>query len=333
MEWQYRAPWWMPSGHVQTIGSALWGRHRLPHVEFKRERWMTPDGDFIDVDRMPQNPENATAPLLILFHGLEGSSASHYAKCFGHECRERGWNYVVPHFRGCSGEINTAPRAYHSGDANEIGWIIERCRERRVAGEKVWAVGVSLGGNALLRWTQEMGEAAREKLTAAVSICAPLDLLAAGRTIDRGLNRHLYARMFLRTMKLKARQKWQQFPGLFDLERSLHARTIEAFDDAFTAPLHGYDGVLDYWHRASSRHHLKAIRLPTLILNPRNDPFVPAYSLPVHTEVSSEVTLWQPKAGGHVGFAQSHQRRLSLAGMPKAVCDWLVSESGKTCHG
>jgi predicted alpha/beta-fold hydrolase len=333
MEWQYHAPWWLPSGHLQTIGSALWGRHRLANVVLERERWQTPDGDFIDVDQTPALGKPASAPLLILFHGLEGSSASHYAKCFAYECQRRGWQYRVPHFRGCSGEINRAPRAYHSGDVQEIAWIIQRCREQAAPGQPVWAIGVSLGGNALLRWAQDMGASALHDLQAVAAICAPLDLLAAGRNIDRGVNRHLYARMFLRTMKHKARLKWQQFPGLFDLDRSQRAQTIEAFDDAFTAPLHGFSGVQDYWHRASSRHRLRDIRVPTLILNAQNDPFVPAHSLPGRAEVSRDVTLWQPQGGGHVGFAQQHQRRMSLEAMPRAIGDWLAGAAGKPHDG
>ena len=335
MEWTYQPPWWMPGGNLQTIGSALWGRHRVPRVHFERIRLDTPDGDFVDLDMAAQPPMNTGAvkqdrPLLILFHGLEGSSASHYAQCFARQCQKRGWQYVVPHFRGCSGEINRAPRSYHSGDFEEVGWMLGRIREQWAGLAPVWAVGVSLGGNALMRWAQESGEQASKQLDAAVAICSPLDLKAAGRSIDRGWNRQIYARMFLRTMKHKARQKWAQYPGLFDIERALAARTIEAFDDAFTAPLHGFAGVNDYWNRASAKHRLNAIRLPALLLNAQNDPFVPAASLPGRHEVSSTVELWQPANGGHVGFAQHHQRRLTLDGMPAAVCDWLARHAGRT---
>lgn len=333
MEWHYQAPWRLPNGHLQTIGSALWGRHRQPRLAFQRARWLTPDGDFIDVDSLPSDGRPAQRPLVILFHGLEGSSASHYAHCIAQECQRRGWALKLPHFRGCSGVINWAPRAYHSGDAEEVGWIIQRCREAASPGQPVYAIGVSLGGNALLRWAQDMGQQAQREVAAIVAISAPLDLMAAGRHIDSGVNRHLYAKMFLRTMKHKARLKWQQYPGLFDLELTQRAKTIEAFDDAFTAPLHGFNGVQDYWHRASSRHRLRDLHLPTLILNAQNDPFVPAPSLPGRADVSSYVTLWQPRNGGHVGFAQQLQRRLSLTGMPRAIGDWLVSQAGVIQHG
>ena len=150
---QYRAPGWLIGGNAQTIWPALFSRRHVGvPPAFMRERWSTPDHDFVDVDWLG---DDAQAPLLVLFHGLEGSSQSHYAQAFAHWAREHGWRYAVPHFRGCSGEINLAPRAYHSGDFEEIGWILERVR-RQHAG-RIVALGVSLGGNALLRWAEEAG--------------------------------------------------------------------------------------------------------------------------------------------------------------------------------
>jgi predicted alpha/beta-fold hydrolase len=157
---QFRAPRWLPGGHLQTIWPALYGRRVLgPRPVYQRERWATPDGDFIDVDfRFAAGPAAREALWLVLFHGLEGSSRSHYAEAFADVARALGWNYAVPHFRGCSGELNLAPRAYHSGDHEEIGWMLGQLRHR--AGQPLYAVGVSLGGNALLRWAEEAGESA-----------------------------------------------------------------------------------------------------------------------------------------------------------------------------
>ena len=186
-------------------------------------------------------------------------------------------------------------------------------------------------GNALLRWLQEAGAGAAALVRAAAAISAPLDLAAAGAAIDRGLNRVLYARMFLRSMRRKAREKWARFPGLFDLERALAARTLRAFDDAFTAPLHGFRGVQDYWQRASSRPHLRAVRVPTLVLNARNDPFVPGASLPDATEAGPYVQLWQPARGGHVGFAEPRapwDLRGDVAALPQRVMPWLAEAAG-----
>ena len=318
----FRAPRWLPGGNLQTIWPALFSRSapeaRLAPPDYRRERWPTPDGDFIDVDFVDA-PDTA-APLLVLFHGLEGSSRSHYARAFAHRAAALGWAYAVPHFRGCSGEINLAPRAYHSGDFEEVGWILERLRARSRG--PLRAVGVSLGGNALLRWAEEAGDGAAATACAVAAVCAPLDLAAGGHAIGRGFNRQVYTRMFLRTMKAKAQQKWQQHPGLFDRERLRAARTLYEFDNLFTAPLHGFRDTDDYWSRASAKPHLRRIRIPALVLNARNDPFIPARSLPGPHEVGPQVTLWQPAHGGHVGFAQGRFPG-HVQSLPEAVVAWL----------
>ena len=319
----YVAPNWLPGGNLQTIWPALFGRRvvtPLPH--YRRERWTTPDGDFIDVDFLDAASEGPR-PLLVLFHGLEGSSRSHYAEAFAAIALEKGWHYAVPHFRGCSGEINLAPRAYHSGDFEEIGWILARLRERH---EFVLAVGVSLGGNALMRWVEEAGSEASKLVQATASVSAPLDLAAGGAAIGRGFNRLVYTRMFLSTMKPKALAKLAQHPGLFDRERLLAANDLHAFDNVFTAPLHGFRDTDDYWTRGSAKPHLHTVRIPALVVNAANDPFVPAESLPRPGEVGSFVTLWQPAHGGHVGFPlglpPGHVRA-----MPERVVDWLQANS------
>ena len=315
----YRAPLWLPGGNLQTIwGARLSRRHAGQAPVFVRQRWATPDGDFIDVDRLP-GPSGARH--LVLFHGLEGSSASAYALAFATVAQQRGWAFSLPHFRGCSGHINLAPRAYHSGDFEEIGWILQRLRAE--AGAPLLVAGVSLGGNALLRWAEESGTTAAATAAAVAAVSSPLDLAAAGRAIDRGFNRLVYARMFLRTMKPRALAKLQQFPGLFDGERLRRARTLFEFDDVFTAPLHGFRGTLDYWQRASAKPRLARITMPALVLNALNDPFVPASSLPVPQDVGHHVQLWQPAHGGHVGFPHGWPPGHVL-GMPLAVADWLA---------
>jgi hypothetical protein len=317
---EYRAPWWLPGGHPQTIWPALLSRADLARPPgYVRERWRAPDADFIDVDHLPAG---AGAPRLVLFHGLESSSTSPYAVAFAQAARARGWHFVVPHFRGCSGELNLAPRSYHSGDFDEIGWVLGRVRA--TAGAPVLAAGVSLGGNALLRWAEEAASTAASTVRAVAAISAPVDLAAAGAAIDRGLNRLIYARMFLRTMKPRALKKWQQYPGLFDRERLIAARTLHAFDDCFTAPLHGFAGADDYWRRASAKPRLNAIRVPALVLNARNDPIIPRDSLPQAHEVGPHVTLWQPHEGGHVGFVAGRFPG-DVQAMPDAVCDWLAA--------
>ena len=291
----YRAPRWLRGGHAQTMYPALFLRGAPPR--YRRERWDTPDGDFIDLDFLDSGP--AGAPRVALFHGLEGSSSSHYALALMRALERVRWNGVVVHFRGCSGVTNRLPRAYHSGDAPEIAWILARLAE---AGEPLYAVGVSLGGNALLKWLGEAGAAAGAHLRAAAAVSAPLDLMAAGAALGQGLNL-IYTRMFLATLRRKSLDKLERFPGLFDRASVLSARNLRQFDDVVTAPLHGYRDTDDYWTRASAKPVLAGVRLPTLVLNAKNDPFLPARHLPQPHEVSPMVRLEQPEEGGHVGFA------------------------------
>ena len=315
---EYRAPRWLPGGHVQTIWPVLFSRRfDGQRPSFRRERWDTPDGDFVDVD---WQGEDLDAPLLVLFHGLEGSSSSHYAQAFAAEAARRGWRFAVPHFRGCSGEINRAPRAYHSGDHEEVGWMLGRFRALH-RGPAV-AVGVSLGGNALLRFAEETGAAAAERVRAVAAISAPLDLAAGGRAIGRGFGRQVYTRMFMHTMKRKALIKLRQHPGLFDAEAMRVARDLREFDEIFTGPLHGFAGADDYYARSSAKPHLDRIRIPALVLNARNDPFLPASALPRPADVGPCVTLWQPAHGGHVGFADGRWPG-HLKTLPTRVADWL----------
>jgi predicted alpha/beta-fold hydrolase len=319
----FRAPWWLPGGHAQTIWAAKLARHApqpAPPPRWQRERWTTPDSDFIEVDTLDA-PAAANAPLLVLFHGLEGSSASHYAQAFAHWARDAGVRLVVPHFRGCSGPLNLGPRAYHSGDFEEIGWILGRLRSRSTT--PLQAVGISLGGNALMRWAQEAGASAAATAGAVVSVCSPLDLAASGQAIGRGFNRQVYTRMFLQTMKPKALAKLAQHPGLFDRDALLAARDLYQFDNLFTAPLHGFKNTEDYWARASARPHLGRIRIPALVINARNDPFVPAASLPGPADATRWVTLWQPAHGGHVGFPQGRFPG-HVHALPLAVAGWLA---------
>jgi predicted alpha/beta-fold hydrolase len=322
----YRAPRWLPGGNLQTLWSATLSRRHLHEPpRFIRERWDTPDGDFIDVDHLLLPPGSAPEQHLVLFHGLEGSSASQYAQAFASVAARRGWAYSVPHFRGCSGELNRAPRAYHSGDFEEIGWILQRLRAPSPA--PLIVVGISMGGNALLRWAQEAGRSASKTAVAVAAVSAPLDLAAAGAAIDRGFNQQVYARHFLRTMKPRALAKLQQYPGLFDGERVKRARTIYEFDDAFTAPLHGFKDTTDYWARASALPHLDRLRIPTLILNALNDPFVPAASLPKRADVGRHISLWQPAEGGHVGFTRGTLPPGDVLAMPLSVSRWLAART------
>ena len=301
----YESPWWLGSGafgaHAQTVYPALFDR--TPAVAYTRERWDStpfgkPDGDFVDVDRLNGSPEK---PMLVVFHGLEGSSQRPYALNLMAEVKRRGWRGLVPHFRGCSGEINRLPRAYHSGDAPEIDWILRRAKAESPR-QPLYVAAISLGGNATLKWLGEQGSAAGNVAEAVVAISAPLDLTAAGDALARGFCR-LYTKNFLATMKRKSLSKLALHPGIFNADIAMRATTLREFDNEVTAPLHGYRDTDDYWTRASAKPGLIDVRVPTLVLNALNDPFLPASALPTAAQVSSTVTRHFPIAGGHVGFA------------------------------
>ena len=326
---EYQAPWWLPGGHTQTIWSAKMANSHEPQAapRWRRVRWDTPDGDFIDIDHS-EHTVNDRAPLVVMFHGLEGNAQSHYVQAMAAVAQQRGWAFALVHFRGCSGEINRAPRAYHSGDHEEIDWTLKRFAQQHPQRSRR-AVGISLGGNALMRWAGEHGTAASAVVDSVVSVCSPLDLAASGHAIGRGLNRWVYTPRFLRTMKPKAVQKWQQFPGLFDLEAALRAQDLFEFDNVFTAPLHGFKDTDDYWTRAAAKPVLCHIGLPALAINALNDPFVPASSLPQARDVSPEVTLWQPPQGGHVGFTRGAGAWPGdVRAMPEAVAQWWEQHHG-----
>ncbi|GGY17383.1 YheT family hydrolase [Paludibacterium paludis] len=288
----YRPPAWLPGGHAQTIWPAL--MLKAPPPVYRREIWDTPDGATICVDRVDGTPG---APLVVLFHGLEGSSASHYASALMREVVKCGWHGAVPHFRGCGGMDNPLKRAYHAGDAAEVRWILARLGAQN---PKLFVAGVSLGGSMLLNYLADEGDTALPLAAAAVS--APLDLVAASTRLDRGMGRLIYTRMFMDTLKPKALGQLARHPGLFDGQALRRARTFNEFDELVTAPLHGFANALDYWERSSSKTRLADIHCPTLVLNARNDPFLPESALPAQDAVSGRVTLEFPADGGHVGF-------------------------------
>ncbi len=302
----YQAPAWLPGGHAQTIWPLLIKPQAL---KLRRERWASPDGDFIDVDHLDGAPE---APLLVLFHGLEGSANSHYARSTAQACQKAGWRLALPHFRGCSGELNRQPRSYHSGDSEEIDWILRHLQASN-QGRPIHAAGISLGGNALLKWAGERGASAAVIVTGVAAICAPLDLAACGHHLARGFNR-VYTRHFLNTMRVVSAARLKQFPGLFDEAKMRAAINLYQFDDAVTAPVHGFAGADDYWARSSAKPWLKSIAIPSLAVNARNDPFLPASYLPKASEASHFVRLEHPAGGGHVGF---------VSGAFPGNLDWL----------
>jgi uncharacterized protein len=310
----YSAPIWLPGGHLQTIYAAKFASS--PTVEYRRERWELPDGDFVDVDWTDASSVNDTTPIVVLFHGLEGNSQSSYAKALMAATQHKGWRGVVIHFRGCSGEPNRLPRVYYAGDAPEIQLLLSRVRAQAPQAP-IYAAGVSLGANALLKWLGESGEQAKSIIDKAVAVSAPMDLAASANALDTGLNRILYTPLFVDSMRPKALSMSSRFPGLLDDEKIKAAKTIHDIDNAVTAVLYGAKNAEDYYAKNASKPLLKHIALPTLILNAQNDPFMPAETLPTKAEVSGIVTLEYPETGGHVGFpAQDNW-------LPKRILDFF----------
>lgn len=322
----YKAPFWLPGGHLQTIITSWFSKG--PDIKYDRERWELSDGDFIDVDwaytpeatvkpnqaiqpdrndpllSTPSDASNHSEPakpIVVIFHGLEGNSQSQYAKSLLGAALSKGWQGVVIHFRGCSGEPNRLPRVYYAGDTLEIDNMLSRVRSAH-PDSPIYAVGYSLGGNALLKWLGEAGTHSTLNISKAVAVSAPIDLKASAMSLDNGLNRILYTPLFVDSMRPKALALSKRFPGLLDDKKISSAKTIHDIDNAVTSVLYGAEDATDYYNKNASKPYLQHITLPTLIINAKNDPFLPAEFLPTTTDVSAFVTLDYQDEGGHVGF-------------------------------
>lgn len=295
---EYAPPSWALNAHIQTVVAAKLSAR--PRVAYRRERWETPDADFIDADWVGE-PEDGK-PLVVLFHGLEGSSLSHYAIALMHAVRMKNWMGCVAHFRGCSGEPNRKPRAYFAGDTPEHEWIFASLRKRFPA-SPIFSAGVSLGGCQVALFASRCAETAKELLTASCAVSAPLDLVAANTSMHRGFCK-VYIANFLRTLKPKVVEKCRLFPELagIDVKALEKCTDFVEFDSLFTAPVHGFADAFDYWRKSSPKPWLSRTGIPLLLINARNDPFMPAEALPGDADVNGLVTRYYPQDGGHVGF-------------------------------
>lgn len=294
----YSPAWWLPGPHARTI----WGRffRRTPPLPTRVERWNTEDGDFIDLVRLDAP---AGAPHVVMLHGLEGTARSHYVRGLFLEAARRGWAADLLLFRGCGGELNRAPRFYHSGETSDLDAVARKLLSADSAAPFLFA-GVSLGGNVLLKWLGELGDSVDRRIIAAAAVSVPFDLARASRHIDRGFSR-VYQRHFLRSLRKKALAKLDRYPNLVARERVEFARTLYDFDDVVTAPVHGFSSADDYYTRSSSIRFVSRVRVPTLLLSAVDDPFLPS-------DVLDEVRLMVDhnrlieieflSKGGHVGF-------------------------------
>ena len=303
----FEPPWWCRNGHVQTLWGPLFRRGRLA---LRRERVVMADGDFVDLD-WAEGP--VSSAVLLVLHGLEGSSRSHYVQGLLRVALDRGWRGVALNFRSCSGELNHAARFYHSGETADLEAIVSALIEREPT-VRLGAVGVSLGGNVLLKWLGERDTDAPTRLVAAVAVSAPFDLTKCVHVLDHGVRRVVYTGNFLRSMRDKVRRKATAHPGFVDVRAVRRARTFAEYDRAVTAPLNGFADERDYWARASSKPYLARIHRPTLLINALDDPIVPANALPDPATLPACVRTDFVRRGGHAGFL--HGRR------PWAIESW-----------
>lgn len=317
--------WWIPGAHLQT----LWGKlfRRPPEVPTRAVRWATPDGDELEIRRLDAAPHaGPAAPRLLMLHGLEGTIRSHYLQGTLAQVRQLGWAADVMIFRGCNGVVPRARRMYHSGETTDLDFVVRRLVAEH-PDQPLLLAGFSLGGNVLLKWLGEQGDAAPAELRAAVAVSVPFDLERGSRKIERGFAR-VYTRHFLRTLRLKALAKLAQDPGVFDAEPLHAARTLFDFDDAVTAPLHGFADASDYYRRSSSLGFLERIRIPTLLLSARDDPFLPPEVLDDVALVARSndlLTLEFTEHGGHVGFVAGGVPFRPVYYAERRITAWLGS--------
>lgn len=305
----FRPAWWLPSPHLQTLWSPFC--RQAPLLTRRRERLWLADGDFLDLDW--HGPHGSQAPVALVLHGLTGSSSSLYVLGLQQRLAERGWASVALNWRGCSGEPNRLPRAYHSGASDDLAEVIAHLQASHPQAPLA-AVGYSLGGNVLLKYLGETGAAS--PLMAAVAVSVPFRLDQCADRIGMGFSR-VYQAHFIRNMIAYVQNKQQHFQreGALDHLQSLQAlgslhgmRTFWDFDGRITAPLHGFTDAQDYYRRASSRYYLDGIRVPTLLIQAEDDPFVFPRSLPGAGELSSSTHFELHAHGGHVGFIDGSPR-------------------------
>lgn len=323
----FRPAWWLPSAHLQTLWAPL--LRKRPTLARHRERLDLADGDFLDLDWCDGQPGH---PLVILFHGLTGSSDSHYILGLQQTLQRMNWPSVAVNWRGCSGEANRLPRGYHSGVSEDVAAVVDILRAR-LPKTPLYAVGYSLGGNVLLKYLGE--QASGCTLHGAVAVSVPFCLADCANRIDKGFSQ-IYQARFMRDLVRYVESKRQAFIARGDQTalKQLNAlgplqklKTFWDFDDQVTAPLHGFDSALDYYQRASSRHFLSTIRIPTLIIQSRDDPFISTACLPVSQDLSATTQLELHQYGGHVGFIGSQTIKPHYY-LEQRIAQWLEERYG-----
>ena len=315
---------WLKNRQLQTIYPSLpWAWRDNPPL--RREILGLPDGDVTAVDWHVHSDElPETAPLLVILHGLEGSAASTYARMLMHAAFDRGWRSCVLHFRDCGDYRNRLPRRYHAGETNDLRFFLEtlhKVPEAAMHSGPLLAAGYSLGGNVLLKYLGESGD--ETPLRAAAGVCVPLNLHTCAEALNKGFSK-VYQRHLLKRMKSAVKRKFSPYTAAFDWDAAMSARTFAEFDDTVTAPLHGFDGMQDYYDKCSSTHFLHGIQRPTLIINALDDPFMTEDVIPPESALSDQVTLEVSRAGGHVGFIDGGLPWRPTYYLPQRVLDFLA---------
>ena len=310
--------WWLPGPHLQTLWPAFVRRSRP--VPLTRERLELPDGDFIDIDWAGRDP----GPIVVILHGLQGSSRSPHVQGLLAALGRRGWRGAVMHFRGCSGEPNRLPRTYHSGETGDIGYVVRRLRERHPS-TPLAAVGYSLGGNVLLKWLAERGACA--ELAAAVAVSVPFRLDRAAERLERGFSR-AYKRHFIVDLQRTVREKFRHRPGPLDLDAVRREWSFRGFDDRVTAPLHGFRDAAHYYDASSCRQYLRGVARPTLIVHALDDPFMTRDVVPRREELAPSIRLELSAAGGHVGFVEGSAPWAARYWLEARIARFLAGQLG-----
>jgi predicted alpha/beta-fold hydrolase len=288
----FRPAWWLPGPHLQTLYPSLFRRRRLPPLT--RERLELPDGDFLDLEWTGKT----AGSVVLMLHGLEGSLESHYTGGMLGVLAQQGYNACMMYLRGCSGEPNRLPYSYHSGKTDDLDFVV-RTIQGRLPEKSLAIIGFSLGGNILLKWLGEQGASAG--IRTAVAISVPFDLNQTALRLEHGWSR-IYQHYLVKKLHGSARRKARLHQLPWPAERISELNTFRRFDNEITAPLNGFRDVDDYYTRASSKQYLKSIQVPTLLIQARDDPFLPATALPQDDDLSPTVTLELSNRGGHVGF-------------------------------
>lgn len=294
----YKRPWYLCNGHFETIWPSLF--RRVGTRPYRRERLATADDDFLDLDWLQPGHER----LVIISHGLEGDSSRHYAAGMARALATNGWDVLAWNFRGCGGTINRQPRFTHIGSANDLDDVVRHALKQSDY-KTVALVGFSMGGNLSLVYLGSRPERVPDKVKVAVCFSVPCDLAAASSRLAEPRNA-VYMRRFIRLMGRKVHLQAENFPDQFHCTNYRSIKNFDDFDNRYTAPLHGFRDARHYWEECSSKRYLNAVRIPTWIVNARNDPFLTPACFPGYDDHGNlQVTLVTPDHGGHCGFAAS----------------------------